>query len=97
MKPTLTTSASDPFAVLKMMTRVVDGQVAGFVSPPEITGIGVDFDPVPTQVSEDVGLIVESSGSTGRPKRIEISLAALIASANASAKFLGGHGQWLLA
>jgi hypothetical protein len=59
MKPTLTTSASDPFAVLKMMARVFDGQVAGFVSPPEITGVGVDFDPVPAQVSEDVGLIVE--------------------------------------
>lgn len=97
MKPTLTVSASDPFAVLKMMTNVFDGQVAGFVSPPEITGIGVDFDRVPSQVSDDVGLIVESSGSTGRPKRLEISLAALLASADASAKFLGGHGQWLLA
>jgi len=73
MKPTLTVSASDPFAVLKMMTNVFDGQVAGFVSPPEITGVGVDFDPVPSQVSDDVGLIVESSGSTGRPKRLEIS------------------------
>jgi O-succinylbenzoic acid--CoA ligase len=80
-----------------MMTRVFDGEVAGFVSPPETTGIGVYFDPVPSQVSEDVGLIVESSGSTGRPKRLEISLAALTASANASAKLLGGHGQWLLA
>jgi len=97
MKPTLTASASEPFAVLKMMTQVFDGQVAGFVSPPEITGIGVDFDPVPAEVPENIGLIVESSGSTGRPKRIEISLGALMASSNASAKFLGGHGQWLLA
>ena len=97
MKPTLTTSASDPFAALKMMTQVFDGQVAGFVSPPEITGIGAEFDPVPAEVPENVGLIVESSGSTGRPKRIEISLGALMASATASAKFLGGHGQWLLA
>lgn len=47
MKPTLTTSASEPFAVLKMMTQVFDGRAAGFVSPPEITGIGVEFDPVP--------------------------------------------------
>jgi len=97
MKPTLTTSASEPFAVLKMMTQVFDGKAAGFVSPPEVTGIGVEFDPVPAEVSEDISLIVESSGSTGRPKRIEISLDALMASATSSAKFLGGHGQWLLA
>ncbi len=97
MKPTETQKASDPFAVLKMMTAVFDGAVAGFVSPEEITGNKVEFEKVPEAVSKDVGLIVESSGSTGLPKRIELPLASLKASAEASASRLGGHGQWLLA
>lgn len=97
MKPTQTEKASDPFAVLKMMTAVFDGTVAGFVSPEEITGNKVEFEKVPDLVSDDVGLIIESSGSTGTPKRIELPLAALKASAKASASRLGGEGQWLLA
>ena len=97
MKPTETQKASDPFAVLKMMTAVFDGKVAGFVSPEEITGNKVEFEQVPETVSKDVGLIVESSGSTGSPKRIQLPLESLKASAEASASRLGGHGQWLLA
>ncbi|MDG2497549.1 MAG: AMP-binding protein [Aquiluna sp.] len=97
MKPTETQKASDPFAVLKMMTSVFDGTVAGFVSPEEITGNKVEFEKVPETVADDIGLIVESSGSTGLPKRIELPLASLLASAEASATRLGGHGQWLLA
>jgi len=97
MKPTRTEAASDPFAVLKMMVEVAAGNLAGFVSPPETTGIAAEFEQVPAEVDASVGLIIESSGSTGRPKRIELSLAALMASAEASASRLGGHGQWLLA
>jgi O-succinylbenzoic acid--CoA ligase len=52
---------------------------------------------LPDEVAEEVALIVESSGSTGTPKRIELSANSLLASANASADYLGGHGQWLLA
>ena len=97
MKPTRTEAASDPFAVLKMMVEVAAGNLAGFVSPPETTGIAAEFEQVPAEVDASVGLIIESSGSTGRPKRIELSLSALMASAEASASTLGGHGQWLLA
>ena len=97
MKPTRTEAASDPFAVLKMMVEVAAGNLAGFVSPPETTGIAAEFEQVPAEVDASVGLIIESSGSTGRPKRIELSLAALMASAEASASRLGVHGQWLLA
>ena len=97
MKPTRTEAASDPFAVLKMMVEVAAGNLAGFVSPPETTGIAAEFEQVPAEVDASVGLIIESSGSTGRPKRIELSLSAVMASAEASASRLGGHGQWLLA
>lgn len=96
MKQTRTEPASDPFAALKLMVDVASGSVAGFISPPEINGVPAQFDPVPETVSDQVALIVESSGSTGRPKRIELSLDALLASADASATRLGGHGQWLL-
>jgi O-succinylbenzoic acid--CoA ligase len=41
------------------------------------------------QVSNEVALVVNTSGSTGDPKSVAISSAALIASANASHKYLG--------
>jgi O-succinylbenzoic acid--CoA ligase len=41
-------------------------------------------------------LVVETSGSTGRPKRVVLSRAALRASADATHRWLGGPGQWLL-
>ncbi|MFT4289186.1 AMP-binding protein [Nocardioides sp.] len=46
--------------------------------------------------------VVETSGSTGRPKRVELSRAAMLASAEASARRVGGApgsggGRWLLA
>ena len=47
MKPTRTEAASDPFAVLKMMVEVAAGNLAGFVSPPETTGIAAEFEQVP--------------------------------------------------
>lgn len=97
MKKTRTEAASDPFAALKLMVDVAAGAVAGFICPPEINGVPASFEPVPESVADEIGLIVESSGSTGRPKRIELSLNALMASAEASASRLGGHGQWLLA
>jgi O-succinylbenzoic acid--CoA ligase len=42
-------------------------------------------------------LVVATSGSTGQPKGVELSGTALMASANATHKFLGGPGHWLLA
>lgn len=41
--------------------------------------------------------IVETSGSTGRPKRVMLPRAAVRASAEASARYVGGAGRWLLA
>lgn len=43
------------------------------------------------------GVVLTTSGSTGQPKRVELSAAALQASATATAERVGGHGQWLLA
>jgi O-succinylbenzoic acid--CoA ligase len=40
---------------------------------------------------------VETSGSTGTPKRVLLSRAAVLASASASARRVGGSGRWLLA
>jgi O-succinylbenzoic acid--CoA ligase len=42
-----------------------------------------------TEVEEDIALVINTSGSTGNTKSIAISRAALIASTNASHKFLG--------
>lgn len=44
-----------------------------------------------------VALLVPTSGSTGTPKLVELTPAALLASATATHGALGGPGQWLLA
>ncbi len=46
--------------------------------------------------ADDVRLVVETSGSSGAPKRVVLSRAAVLASAEASARRLGGRGRWLL-
>ena len=96
MKKVVAVPANDTFAALGLMLDVLDGSVAGFVTPPEINGVRPEVS-VPTEATDDVGLIVESSGSTGVPKRIELSPAALKHSGDAALARLGGPGQWLLA
>ncbi|WP_434966549.1 o-succinylbenzoate--CoA ligase [Janibacter indicus] len=45
----------------------------------------------------DLAVAIATSGSTGTPKLSLLTAANLIASAEATAQRLGGHGQWLLA
>jgi O-succinylbenzoic acid--CoA ligase len=48
-------------------------------------------------VADGVALVVPTSGSTGDPKGVELTAAALAASAAATERRLGGPGRWLLA
>ena len=70
MKPLRVVNSADTFAALELMVEVLDGKVAGFISPNE------SFE-MPAEVADEVALIVESSGSTGIPKQIKLSLEAL--------------------
>lgn len=97
MKPLRLIPANDTFRALSSCIEMLDGKLALFITDPELNGLMPEVNGLPEQVPSDVGLIVESSGSTGTPKRIEISVSALRASAEASAQRLGGSGQWLLA
>ncbi len=97
MKPLRLIPANDTFRALSSCIELLDGKLALFITDPEINGLMPEVNGLPDQVPSDVGLIVESSGSTGTPKRIELSVTALRASAEASAQRLGGSGQWLLA
>lgn len=89
--------ANDVFGALNLMAEIADSKLAGFISPAKVNGLAPKVEGLPEQVADNVALIVESSGSTGIPKRISLSLDALKFSAEASARRLGGHGQWLLA
>ena len=54
--------------------------------------------PVPEgETPGDLAVTVATSGSTGAPKLSLLTAANLLASAEATAERLGGHGQWLLA
>ncbi len=48
-------------------------------------------------VDEGSALLLATSGSSGTPQVVELSAAALSASAAGAAAALGGHAQWLLA
>ncbi len=96
MKPLKLVPANDSFRALQLAMDVVEGKVAGFITPPEVLGVMPEVNGLPDEVSDQIGFIVESSGSTGAPKRISLSTKALLASATASANRIGS-GQWLLA
>ncbi len=97
MKPLRLIPANDTFRTLSSCIELLDGKCALFITEPELNGLMPEVNGLPERVPGDVGLIVESSGSTGTPKRIELSVEAVRASAEASASRLGGSGQWLLA
>jgi O-succinylbenzoic acid--CoA ligase len=48
-------------------------------------------------VAEGLALVIRTSGSTGTPKAVGLSASALVSSAEATLKVLGGPGQWLVA
>ena len=96
MKPLKLVPANDSFRALQLAMDVVEGKVAGFITPPEVLGVMPEVHGLPDEVLDSVGFIVESSGSTGTPKRITLSTQALLSSAAASADRIGS-GQWLLA
>lgn len=96
-KPLKLVAANDTFGALLALGDALAGKQAVFVTPPELNGLMPEVHGLPDEVDDSVALIVESSGSTGSPKRIELSSAALLASAMASQARLGGAGQWLLA
>lgn len=49
------------------------------------------------ELQADTALVIHTSGSSGMPKSVELSAAALTASANATHARLGGPGRWIVA
>lgn len=96
-KPLKLIAANDTFSALLAVTDALAGKHALFITAPETNGLMPEVHNLPNEVDDSVAFIVETSGSTGTPKRIELSAAAALASANASATRLGASGQWLLA
>jgi O-succinylbenzoic acid--CoA ligase len=96
-KPVKLVAANDTFGALLAVTEALAGKHALFITPPETNGLMPEVHGLPDTVDDDVAFLVQSSGSTGSPKLIQLSAAAAVASAEASAQRLGGAGQWLLA
>jgi len=51
----------------------------------------------PLRAPDGTALVLRTSGSTGEPRAVALGARALRASAEATARRLGGHGSWLLA
>ncbi|MGQ4561806.1 AMP-binding protein [Dermabacteraceae bacterium P7054] len=86
LPPTFTGNNWAPY--LDALAAVRTGAARLWLGPsPAPTGL-------PAQLSE-TALVVPTSGSTGEAKAVCLSLAALHASAAATAEFLGGTGHWV--
>ena len=97
MKPLKLVPANNTFGALQAVIGMLQDEHGLFITPAEFNGLMPEVAGLPSEVEPDVAAIVESSGTTGTPKRIELTTSALLASAKASADFLRGQGQWLLA
>jgi O-succinylbenzoic acid--CoA ligase len=97
MIPLKLVAANDTFGALVALGEVLAANQAVFITAPEVNGKMPESFGLPDEVSDGVGLVVETSGSSGKPKRVTLSREAILASANAAQIRLGGPGQWLLA
>ncbi len=80
-----------PDLLLDALARALDG-TGPAVSP--AVGAPTDGD---AAVADGVAVVVRTSGSTGEPRAVQLSAAALRASAAATSRRLAGPGRWLLA
>jgi o-succinylbenzoate---CoA ligase len=91
----------DPDLPRAALARVLEELTPAVLHTPEGTQ-RLDL-PAPAQdaavraMADDTAVIIATSGSTGRPKAVELSAAALSASASASLRRIGAHPQrrWL--
>lgn len=90
----------DPAAVLPDLEAAIAGHRTWLPVPaqdPTRTTLLTNSQRAGDPVDPDIALVVATSGSTGVPKGAQLTPANLVSSADATHRFLGGEGQWLLA
>ncbi|MEI5584377.1 MULTISPECIES: AMP-binding protein [unclassified Agromyces] len=98
MKPLLRVPVADVAALRARLVDALDGGPAVWPVPVPVPAAGAVGEVGEIgEVDDGVAVVVETSGSTAAPKRVLLSAGALLASAEASAVALGGHGRWVLA
>jgi len=95
--PVVTVDATDVASVYEHLQRALSGECALIIDDPRATQLSATSSAQLTEAPDGTALIIHTSGTTGSPKSVALSAAALRASAEATAKRLGGHGQWVLA
>ena len=96
-------AGDDVTAILPRLRAVLDGEgPALWLGMPDAAGpstaatSGTATDAAPREAPEGTAVVVTTSGSTGYPKSVVLSVAALRASASATAARIG-TGRWVLA
>lgn len=95
--PVVTVDATDVASVYEHLQRALSGELALIIDDPRATQLSSTTKAQLTEAPDGTALIIHTSGTTGSPKSVALSAVALRASAEATAKRLGGHGQWVLA
>ncbi len=90
----------DPVAILPVLEEAISGQRTLLPVPADDIARATllkNSQRAGQAISPDIALVVATSGSTGTPKGAQLTPTNLVSSADATHRYLGGEGQWLLA
>ena len=100
LRPVAVPSGASALSLLPLLADVLAGDGAVLPVPADdarqtsllTTSLRAD-----EPIDDDVAVVVSTSGTTGVPKGAMLTASALVASAEATHRRLGGPGRWLLA
>jgi O-succinylbenzoic acid--CoA ligase len=90
---------TDPRELFEALRAALTGTLTG-TGPDRLDRPVVALEPLvhdDATLPPDAALVVRTSGSTGTPREVVIPRSALLASIEATAARIGGHGRWFLA
>ena len=98
-RPYVVVDAHDVTAVGRALAAALDGSGPAILAaerPDRERSLPGDWWQAAARAGDAPAALVATSGSTGRPKLAMLSASALVASARATLRRIGGPGQWLL-
>ncbi|MCH9642399.1 MAG: o-succinylbenzoate--CoA ligase [Actinomycetia bacterium] len=100
LRPVAIPSGPAASSALADIHDILDGRTAALPVPaddPEQTSMLTTALRAGAEIGDDIAVVLSTSGTTGPPKGALLTARALVASAEATHRRLGGQGRWLLA
>ncbi|MGB0878370.1 MAG: o-succinylbenzoate--CoA ligase [Mycobacterium sp.] len=100
LRPAAIQSGPAALSALTAIHDILDGRTTVLPVPaddPEQTSMLTTALRAGAEIDDDIAVVLSTSGTTGPPKGALLTARALVASAEATHRRLGGQGRWLLA